>query len=84
VRAEEVAEGVAREVRQYLDADVPVGPHLADQLLIPLALAGAGRFRTVAPSEHTRTNIATLRHFVDVRVIAEEIGSGVWEIAAIS
>ena len=71
-----------RRCNKYLDADVPVGPHLADQLLIPLALSGGGRFHTLAPSEHTRTNIDTLRQFLDVRISVKEIGSGVWEIAA--
>jgi RNA 3'-terminal phosphate cyclase (ATP) len=81
VRAEAVAEGVAREVQQYLDADVPVGLHLADQLLIPFALARGGRFRTLAPTEHTRTNIDTLRQFLDVSVSCEEAAPGVWEVA---
>ena len=48
-----VAEAPAREVRRYLAAGVPVGEHLADQLLLPMALAGAGTFRTTAPSKHT-------------------------------
>jgi len=47
VRAEAVAHKAVDEARAYLAAGVPVGPHLADQLLIPLAMAG-GRFRTVA------------------------------------
>jgi RNA 3'-terminal phosphate cyclase (ATP) len=47
VRAEAVAERVAEEARRYLAADVPVGPHLADQLLLPMALAGGSAFRTV-------------------------------------
>jgi len=81
VRAEDVAKGVVREVRGYLDAEVPVGRHLADQLLVPMALAGGGRFRTLAPSEHTRTNIDTLQHFLDVRISCEEIEPGVWEIS---
>lgn len=80
VPAEAVAKKVVREVREYLDAGVPVGRHLADQLLIPMALAGGGRFRTLPPSEHTRTNIDTLRHFLQVRITSEEIGPGVWEI----
>ncbi len=41
VRAESVAEKVAREALAWLDAGVPVGEHLADQLLVPMALAGA-------------------------------------------
>jgi len=39
------------EVRQWLAAGVPVGEHLADQLLVPMALVG-GRFRTVQSSRH--------------------------------
>jgi len=80
VPAETVAKGVVREVREYLDAEVPVGRHLADQLLIPMALSGGGRFRTLPPSEHTRTNVETLRHFLDVPIASEEIAPGVWEI----
>lgn len=64
VRAEAVAEQAVREVRRYLEAGVPVGPHLADQLLVPLALAGAGAFRTVALTSHGRTNLAVIRAFV--------------------
>jgi RNA 3'-terminal phosphate cyclase (ATP) len=81
VRAEDVAKRVVREVRGYLDAEVPVGRHLADQLLVPMALAGGGRFRTLAPSEHTRTNIKTLQQFLDVPMAVEEIEPGVWEIS---
>jgi RNA 3'-terminal phosphate cyclase (ATP) len=44
---------------------VPVGIHLADQLLLPLALAGQGCFTTVAPSRHATTNIATIKQFLN-------------------
>ena len=37
-----VAEAAAKEASEYLAAEVPVGPHLADQLLLPMALAGGG------------------------------------------
>jgi RNA 3'-terminal phosphate cyclase len=38
-------------------------------LLLPMAVARGGRFRTLAPlSEHTRTNIETIQHFVDVPI----------------
>ncbi len=36
---------------------VPVGPHLADQLVLLLALARGGSFRTTAPTLHTRTQL---------------------------
>ena len=48
VPAESIAEGVVKEARRYLEADVPVGEHLADQLLLPLALAGNSSLRLAA------------------------------------
>lgn len=72
VRAEKVARSAARAARYYLDADVPVGQHLADQLLLPLALAGRGTFRTCEITSHTRTNIEVIRRFLDVAIDIEE------------
>jgi len=71
VAAETVAERATEAMERYLAADVPVGEHLADQLLIPLALAGSGSFRTVAPSLHTRTNAALIERFLPVRFALE-------------
>lgn len=81
VPAEEVAAGVTAEVREYLAADVPVGRRLADQLLVPLALAGGGRFRTLPPSGHTRTNAHVIRQFLDVDIKMTDPGDGSWEIS---
>jgi RNA 3'-terminal phosphate cyclase (ATP) len=61
--AEAVAADVVKQVRMYLGYAAPVGEHLADQLLIPVALHG-GRFRTGPLSSHSRTNIETLRAFL--------------------
>jgi RNA 3'-terminal phosphate cyclase (ATP) len=80
VPAERVATGVVREVKRYLDSEVPVGEHLADQLLLPLALAGSGSFRTLPLSGHATTNIATLQHFLEVRIHAEQLDSNVHEV----
>ena len=49
VPAEVVAQRTLDQAQQYLDSDVPVGEHLADQLLLPLGIgaikgAEAGRF----------------------------------------
>jgi RNA 3'-terminal phosphate cyclase (ATP) len=80
-RAEDVAAKVAREVRAYLRSGAPVGPHLADQLLLWLALAGGGRFRTTAPTAHTMTHAEVIHAFLDVRVEVQRIDDEVWEIA---
>lgn len=69
--AEAVAEKVAREARDYLASAVPVGEHLADQLLLPMALAGLGAFRTKPLSRHAATNIEVIRAFLPVAIDVE-------------
>ena len=71
--AEAVAAEVVADARIFLDAAVPVGAHLADQLLIPLALgaragSGGGSFCTLALTAHTLTNIDVIRRFLDVDI----------------
>lgn len=84
VAAEKVAAGVAAATRTYLEAEVPVGPHLADQLLLPMALAGGGSFRTVAPSEHTRTNAAVIARFLPVDVRFEQESDRAWRVVVVT
>jgi RNA 3'-terminal phosphate cyclase (ATP) len=67
VPAERVAERALAEMERYLAADVPVGEHLADQLLIPMAVAGGGSFRTLPFSSHATTNAALIERFLPVR-----------------
>jgi len=64
VSAEAVAGRLAKEVRAYLESGAPVGEYLADQLLIPLALAGAGSFVTTPLSPHSTTNIEVIEKFL--------------------
>lgn len=81
VRAEEVARTLALEVQQYLDLSVPVGEHLADQLLLPIALARSGSFVTGPPSSHTDTNIDTIRRFLNSDFRVEPLDGGRWRIS---
>ncbi|MEW6366340.1 MAG: RNA 3'-terminal phosphate cyclase [Acidobacteriota bacterium] len=78
--AETVAGDVVREVREYLAAGVPVGRHLADQLLIPMALAGGGCFRTLELTRHTTTNIEIVRRFLDVEITVSPVAPAVCEV----
>jgi RNA 3'-terminal phosphate cyclase (ATP) len=78
VPAEQVAETVVAAARRYVGADVAVGEHLADQLLLPLALAGGGRFTTLAPTPHATTNAAVIQRFLDVPITFEELGEDRW------
>ncbi len=68
VRAEVVAAGAVDDARRWLQADVPVGRHLADQLLVPLVQSGRGSFRTAALTRHFRTNAWVLSRFFDVEI----------------
>lgn len=81
VSAEAVAKRVAHATRHYLAADVPVGEHLADQLLVLYALAGSGSFVTMPPSSHAVTNMTTIEKFVDVHFVTEKLGEGRWRIS---
>ncbi len=81
VGAEDVAAAMARECVAWRDADVPVGEHLADQLLVPLAFAG-GTFRTVAPTLHTQTAIEVIARFLGRAPRLEAEGERAWRVSA--
>ncbi len=68
VRAETVAKGTVASAQAYLDAGAPVGKLLADQLILPFALAGGGSFKTLPLSRHAQTNIEVVKMFLDVDV----------------
>ncbi len=74
VPAERIGERVAKEVLAYLAAGVPVGPMLADQLLLPIALAKSGTFRTVGLSRHARTQLVLLHELLGADFHIEESG----------
>lgn len=73
VPAETVGARVAAAARRYLDAGVPVGEHLADQLVLPLALAGKGSFRTQRLTPHAETNLHVVGGFLGHRVDVEKL-----------
>jgi RNA 3'-terminal phosphate cyclase (ATP) len=80
VSAERVANRTVKSVREYLSSGVPVGRYLADQLLIPMAMAGGGKFRTLFPTKHTTTNIEVIKQFLDVEIDINEYAQNQWEI----
>lgn len=67
LKTETLTDGVVDQVRRYLASTAPVGEYLADQLLLPLALAGAGAFRTVGLTLHAQTNLDVIAQFLPVR-----------------
>ena len=80
VRAETVAERSVRAVQRYLGSGAAIGTHLADQLLLPLALAGGGSFTTLEPTEHARTNWAVIRQFTGLDLAIERLDADRWRL----
>ncbi|MGD0261612.1 MAG: RNA 3'-terminal phosphate cyclase [Verrucomicrobiota bacterium] len=80
--AEEVAKVAVEAAKVWLEANVPVDEHLADQLLLPMALAGEGSFRTTKPSLHTTTNAEIIRRFLPVPIRIEPESDLIWRVSA--
>jgi len=68
VLAETVATAAVNEAKEYLASTAPVGRHLADQLLVPFALAGGGSFVSLSPTPHFETQCAVVSLFLDVEI----------------
>jgi RNA 3'-terminal phosphate cyclase (ATP) len=80
ISAEAVGGQAARQALEWMAAGVPVGPHLADQLLLPMALGGGGSFRTMAPTLHTRTHAEVIEAFLGARIAIEDAGERGWRV----
>ena len=76
VRAEMVAGQAADEARAYLSATAPVGEHLADQLLLPMALGEGGSFIATQATPHLRSNIDVIERFTARRIGIEPTDGG--------
>jgi len=64
--AEAVADEAADEAIAYRDSGMPVDPHSADQLLLPLALAdGQSEYHVSQVTRHLTTNAAVIQLFLD-------------------
>ncbi len=82
--AERVADQAVDSLLAFLDTDGAIDPFLADQLLVPLALArGVSRFRTAQITRHLLTNAAVIEAFLPgtVEVLGELGASGTVHIS---
>lgn len=80
--SEEVAKSAVEAAKAWLEAGVPVDEHLADELQIPLVLAGGGSFRTTKPSLHTTTNAEVIQRFVTTPIRTEQESELIWRVEA--
>ncbi|NHZ81536.1 RNA 3'-terminal phosphate cyclase [Massilia sp. CCM 8695] len=72
VRAETVAKDAMHEARRYIASQAAVGEHLADQMMLPMALAGGGSFTADVISQHAITNAEIIGRFLPVAITLEE------------
>lgn len=77
--ADKVAETAVEPLLKFLASGAQVDEHLADQLLIPCALAqGTSRYTTETITDHTRTNAYLLSQWLpDVSIEIDEEGKQV-------
>ncbi|MDY7041435.1 MAG: RNA 3'-terminal phosphate cyclase, partial [Chloroflexota bacterium] len=67
-RAEQVAEEACQAFLTYYDGGAALDPHLADQVILPLALArGESAFTTGQITEHLLTNVWVVEQFLGPR-----------------
>ncbi len=79
-RPDDVAQVALAEFAAWKAQDVPVSEHLADQLMLPLALFG-GCFRAAPLSLHAVTNAAVIERFLPGRLRQEEGGLVIGTVA---
>jgi RNA 3'-terminal phosphate cyclase (ATP) len=60
----------------FIASNAFAGPYLADQLLLPFAVAGGGSFTTVKPSQHARTAADIIDMFMGRRFVFEQLEGG--------
>jgi RNA 3'-terminal phosphate cyclase (ATP) len=72
VSAESVAKRAVDAARSYLASEAVVGRHLADQILLPMALAGGGEFTTMPVTQHFESHVEIIEKFLSRRVEIED------------
>lgn len=76
VPAETIGADVAKAFLAWRASGAAVEEHLADQLMLPIVLAGAGSFTCNELTLHAWTNIAVIEAFTRKRLRAFDLGDG--------
>ena len=69
------------QLQNFLKTKTPVGKYLADQLLIPFAMAGRGEFYTSKLTKHAITNIEIIRKFLEKKISVNQKTQDIVSIA---
>ncbi|MDB4995084.1 MAG: 3-terminal-phosphate cyclase [Myxococcaceae bacterium] len=79
--AEDVGAGVARGFLAWRASGTSIEAHLADQVMLPIALAGEGSFTCNELTLHARTNMEVIRAFTGHRLRAWDLGESRFRVA---
>ena len=80
VKAEDVAEALAHSFLAWRKTGAAVEEHLADQVMLPIALAGAGTYTCSELSLHSRTNLEVIRAFTGHRMETWDLGNSRYRV----
>lgn len=72
VSPEKLAKNAWVQAKSWEEWNVPVGEHLADQLILPLAISaarggGGGVFRSSPLTDHSKTHLEIVQKFLDIK-----------------
>jgi RNA 3'-terminal phosphate cyclase (ATP) len=81
VPAEDVGREVAEQFLAWRASGASIEPHLADQVMLPIALAGAGSFTCNELTLHARTNLEVIRAFTGHRLRVWDLGTSRFRVA---
>ena len=71
--AEAVAKKLAGQVNEYIDSGCALNSYLADQMMLPLIVAGAGEYTTPEITQHAATNIWTIKKMTGKEIKTSEV-----------
>jgi len=76
VTADRIGSRIGKSMKHFLSSNAAVGRQLADQLLLPVALAGGGSFTTGIPGDHVVTNLGVIEKFLPLKSEITEADRG--------
>lgn len=81
VSRQRVAADIFKPANDFFSSNAAIDEHLADQIIVLMALCGGGKFTTTKPSLHTTTNLDIIKKFLTVEAELHQLNNMVWSIS---
>lgn len=79
-RSQQVAKEAVRRMGRYINSPASVDEFLADQLLLPMALAGGGEYSATCLTPHFHSNVQVIEQFLPVTIHHEKFDRFGWRV----